>query len=499
MNKIYNSFVLAMLIVMLPCVSFASGNLSSLSLLLLDGPSAAIYSCQAGFLKDLNAASTSSNRVRPQFTNLGNRTVFFVDHPSYGTEPWVTDGTQAGTKLLKDITSGIGDGILAGLTSEKRIERVGNNLFFLADNGSSGEELWLTNGTTAGTRLVKDINGTGSSSGISNLTRYKNKLFFYVSEGNSTAEDEGLWVSDGTTAGTRLIKDVQTGTGNSSVGVDTMTVLNNTLYFIAETGAGGRFEELWKSNGTAAGTVRVSDIGSTVYNSDQMTNVSGKFYFLRSDGPSSNELWVSNGTAAGTLALKSFTGGAAKLKFHIGTYVDNPGYNGKLYFYGTTANQGYELWQSNGTVSGTKIVTDLFPGPGDSSVNGVFHGQAFNGYFYFQADDDVHGVELWRLNPDTSLTLIDLAAGLRNSGPEYFAANEDYLFFNANQSFNSGDELTILDKKGRVHQLDLYLGTRSSNPRYLHFRADGSLLFTTANSFFGPGVGLYLVSCPDDK
>ena len=70
-----------------------------------------------------------------------------------------------------------------------------------------------------------------------------------------------------------------------------LTNIGGTLYFSAHDGASGR--ELWKSDGTEAGTVRVKDIraGSVGSSPRDLTNVGGMLYFKADDGVGGVELW----------------------------------------------------------------------------------------------------------------------------------------------------------------------------------------------------------------
>ena len=101
--------------------------------------------------------------------------------------------------------------------------------------------------------LLKDINPGIQSSNVCYLTEVNNKLFFAATNGLHGME---LWKSDGTEAGTVMIKDIRPGAANSSIGY--LTNINGILFFVANNGSSGT--ELWKSDGTAAGTVMVKDI-----------------------------------------------------------------------------------------------------------------------------------------------------------------------------------------------------------------------------------------------
>ena len=131
---------------------------------------------------------------------------------------------------------------------------VGGNLFFTADDGATGEGLWKTDGTTAGTVLVKDFEpavGGYYSSGPAQLTAVGGTLFFRGSDG--TTGDE-LWKSNGTAGGTVRVKDIDPGAGGSYP--DDFTAAGSTLFFTASP---SNSRELWKSDGTAAGTVQLTE------------------------------------------------------------------------------------------------------------------------------------------------------------------------------------------------------------------------------------------------
>src|SRR5687767_10956006 len=99
-----------------------------------------------------------------------------------------------------------------------------------------------------------------------------------------------------------LLKDINPGSGGSSY--FNFTNVNGTLFFRPDDGVHG--DELWKSNGTGAGTVLVKDINPGIAGSElqEFVNVNGILYFRADDGVHGAELWKSDGTAAGTVMVR---------------------------------------------------------------------------------------------------------------------------------------------------------------------------------------------------
>jgi ELWxxDGT repeat protein len=156
--------------------------------------------------------------------------------------------------LVKDIiTKGTGN-------PPRHLTNVNGTLYFYVDDGVHGWELWKSDGTAEGTALVKDINPgsgdscSGSECEYSELTAVNGTLYFNAEDGVNGIE---LWKSDGSADGTVLVKDINSGGDGLRYSAD-LTDMNGTLYFNADDGVHG--EELWKSDGTADGTVLVKDI-----------------------------------------------------------------------------------------------------------------------------------------------------------------------------------------------------------------------------------------------
>jgi ELWxxDGT repeat protein len=159
---------------------------------------------------------------------------------------------------------------------------LGGKTYFSGKSAAEGDELWVTDGTPAGTTLVKDIRTGSSPSYPHYFYTVGGKVLFVANDGVNGTE---LWVTDGTSAGTVLLKDIEAGSGSSIPGAtadissgsgargDGMNVINGKLYFSAVTTAAGR--EPWVSDGTAAGTQMIADVNSGATGS--MATTAGPF------------------------------------------------------------------------------------------------------------------------------------------------------------------------------------------------------------------------------
>ena len=217
-----------------------------------------------------------------------------------GSELWKSDGLGTGTLLLKDISPGVAGSAPSGFTE------VGGALYFAANDGSNGSELWKTSGTDVGTVLVKDINPARLPIGSSvpqGMVALNGALYFSADDGVNGRE---LWKSDGTTAGTVMLKDINPNSGASNP--SDLSVFNGAIYFRATDGQHGA--ELWKSDGTAQGTVLLKDIDTSVVpvvassNPTAFRIVAGSLLFQATTIANGTELWKTDGTEAGTVLFK---------------------------------------------------------------------------------------------------------------------------------------------------------------------------------------------------
>jgi ELWxxDGT repeat protein len=218
-------------------------------------------------VKDIAPGSPSSN---PLYLACSADRVVFAASSANGYEPWVSDGTDAGTFELKDINPGPPNGIPND--ARAALAACGSAVFFVANNGINGHELWKTDLTQAGTMLVKDIVAGSSDAGARNFACCASKLFFAADD---HVNGEELWVSDGTAAGTVMVKDLFAGACGSQPGA--FLCVGNGVYFSAC--VPGLDYELWWSDGTAAGTRLVCvNPGSAPSSPSELTLCNGTLY-----------------------------------------------------------------------------------------------------------------------------------------------------------------------------------------------------------------------------
>ena len=298
---------------------------------------------------DFSASSNPDNFIKV------NETIYFLgDDGIHGFELWKSDGTSSGTSLVKDITPGIDDSYLYDLTP------AGGLLFFVVDDGVHGKEVWKTDGTAEGTVMVKDIMPGSETSYPQYFVFHNGAVYFSADSGIDGSE---LWKTDGTETGTVMVKDIYPGDWNSSSPYN-LTSVGNTLYFVAYDEIHFAGLGIWKSDGTAEGTVIVnsadSQIGAVDYHSvdnSYMKGINETLYFKAYTPDFGHELWKSDGTAEGTVLVRDINAGPTSSSIEQLTEL-----NGVLYFLANDGVLGNELWKTDGTEEGTMLVKDIFPG-----------------------------------------------------------------------------------------------------------------------------------------
>jgi ELWxxDGT repeat protein len=345
---------------------------------------------------DFGSYSAVDVSIGAYFVSAAGKLFTQVFTPTIGAELWKVDLHLLTAEPVKDIQPGE-----FGSHPQNYFARA-DALYFSANDGDTGWELWKTDGTGQGTMLVKNINtnSVASNSGSSfpnNFVTLGDRFYFTVqldgADGSAyTADDVGqLWSSNGTIPGTVLVKDFGAG---SRAG----TWKNFNGMLVGNVSTPDRGAELWKSNGTLAGTVLLKDIRANsspdVYNRGSnpydLTEVNGTLFFVANDEPHGAELWKTDGTTAGTMLVKDIR--PSNGVENLGSYPhDLTNVQGTLYFTAYDETIGSELWKTDGTAAGTKLVGDL--NPIDSS--GPFYLTSIQNHLFFMAWDALYGAEPW--------------------------------------------------------------------------------------------------------
>jgi ELWxxDGT repeat protein len=391
-----------------------------------------------------------------ELTRVGDQVFFVADDGVHGTELWKSDGTPAGTVMVKDIRPGTRSSGPAWLTA------VGTELFFVATDGNKHKtQLWKSDGTEAGTVRVSNIinydyvgpygldvevppvavgsqlfffntyccvrganlyvsDGTPAGTHIvnggdtilttpdSDSAAFNGKLYFANYSVDNDPFGTVVWVSDGTEAGTHPLAGSPT-----AEEVAILPVSGQNLYFIAGDWEG----PLWMTDGTAAGTRLLTSTGAFV-SAREAAYLARRLYF------GTSALWKTDGTSAGTQPISDgdvyfLTAAGGHLYFaragHLWISDGTPSGTHDLVGFGTlwprqivaVGNETcfavqdwdaktWQLWESDGSLAGSYSVKS-FVNP-DMEAEGPL-GAAVGSRLFFAADDGVHGAELWSYTP----------------------------------------------------------------------------------------------------
>ncbi|WP_188475586.1 ELWxxDGT repeat protein, partial [Gemmobacter megaterium] len=358
-----------------------------------------------------------------------------------GYELWVSDGTVAGTLMLADIAPGSSSSNIGSLTA------YAGGVLFAADSPLDGRELYFSDGTVAGTQMVRDINALQAkhpSFSASNFIELDDKVIFL---GNTPQSGTELWVSDGTAAGTMQLADIEQGAGSVSLSGTPVATATHAFFILYDSST--PYYRLWASDGTAAGTQDVSG-GYQAWNS-QMAAVNGVallgvydadlgvYGLIAEDGDASTlPVWLTSGSLLSEFVLFD---GAALYWFYdtdLSSYVlgrtdgtlagtfslgETDGFSeatvagNRMFFTGYDSNDGYELWVTDGTVSGTGQVVDLFTGGNSSSPTDMV---AIGNSVVFTATTPAVGLGLWVSDGTAAGTV--LLADLQSGGSGAYVA-----------------------------------------------------------------------------
>lgn len=302
------------------------------------------------------------------FAWVGDRLHFALsDDASSRWEPWISEGTGPGTRRLADVHPGPPGSF------PREAFRFGNRVFFAADDGTHGVELWYYEGNGV-PRLFADLAPNGDFH-PRDFVSLQGKFLFTGIGGPGTRRI--LWISDGTPEGTKPVPCAADEPRD-------LTPFQGAVLFSAWDGESGR--EIWRSDGTADGTLPVADIypgpGVTASsNPSHLTVVGNRLFFAATDGVHGTEPWVTDGSAAGTRLVRDILPGPAGSEPSAFAAAV-----GRVAFVALDAEHGREVWISDGSSQGTVMTEDFAPGPLDGTTGRIVATPA--GLFWFARHPD---------------------------------------------------------------------------------------------------------------
>ena len=349
---------------------------------------------------DIETSGEGSNPIR--LTRNGTKVYFAADDGVHGVELWMVDGAAAPV-MVSDIIPG------AGGSNPRNLAVVNGTLWFNAEDGTHGAEPWTTDGTALGTVMVADIFPGVTSSNPDEFVAVDGQVYFAAQDQTFGRE---LWRSDGTSAGTVMSWNLRAGTASSSptelTVIDYGGSVGQRLWVVAEASGGtaSAQRELVTVDGFAGGvdpiTIQIVDrapreltaLGTSLYLVAEPTSTTSGF-----DATTLHRVQL-NG--AGPPATFTATSLGATNPFNL-TAVGT-----ELYFTAIGASEGAELFHLFGGVP--DLVADIRPGSIGSDPSDLTPANATS--MYFVADDGTHGRELWRATNGVGVTLVaDLVPG----------------------------------------------------------------------------------------
>ena len=441
-------------------------------------------------VKDINQGSADglpiyglSNKSVEAPAALGNFVIFPASDGSNGIELWISDGSSEGTFMLKDINPD-------GDSSPKGLYTWNGKTYFSAQNTEFGSELWVTDGTPEGTQILKDIDEGQGGSEPFDFTEWEGKLLFSA---KTQATGWEIWITDGTADGTKLFKDVVPGSGDSGARFFKPTE-SGGFFFLS-----GQFadKDLWYCKGHQDSIqLLASEIIMLFGNEPEAMVFKDQLIFAgKRNGSFNYEPWISDGTISGTKILKEIVAGSSgsypqfftpfgdKVFFGAdnGTWLSDgtsqgtekiasvnlvpyqqiknwiTEINGKLIFPGSIrgffGGNEVELYISDGTAQGTRLLKDINPGGGHSDPNNLI--KVRDKIFFVATASSFINNELYVTDgtPQGTFALPEInQAGSAN--PSGFVAVNDLLFFSATNG-SLGNELYMISLINGIKNLNL--------------------------------------------
>jgi ELWxxDGT repeat protein len=351
---------------------------------------------------------------------------------------WYTDGTRNGTQKLSLQTTQF-------ITTEATmLTPLGDNkILFAGDNVQQYGEVWVSDGTQAGTFGLQNFVPTASVVPVLGIAAIGNKgIYMAVSTDNHLR----LHATNATAYGDiSVVHDFGVYANTYNTAFDFKTI-NNIVYF-ALNNAITLHTEIWRTDGTSGGTYLVKDLGLDYGITSTFMPFNNDFYFITISSTYGDYIWKSDGTEGGTAKLKHIALTFQQDNINVSYAAvehDLITSNNALYFTANDGTHGKELWRTDGTENGTHMTFDFNPGSTGSNPNWL---TVLNNQLYFSANTTLFnvGTELYGYNGQQFTSPIDIFPGTTGSNPSNITAINNTLIFSATSNVTDGQELWVSD------------------------------------------------------
>lgn len=358
----------------------------------------AVFLAQVAQVRDIGPGA-SGGKVS-WVTAVGSRVYFLADDGTHGVELWVSDGTASGTGMVQDLAPGAlsgGTGALAALDG---------TLYLFGVDPGNGQEPRRLRGSVL--ELVADLTPGAGGSGGGYFARTTSNVFLAAQ--TATQQSEVYVVT--TTGSAEILTDIVPGTnGSFPVG---LVGINDLLYFNAFSPELG-LRTAFVSDGTPAGTHPLRSTAPVPEEPFMFTALSGSLVIFAANAGGQMRLWQTDGSESGTAPLVALqTGDAAGRS----TFVTS---GSVAYMVGVDGTHGGELWRCDGTTAGTRMVRELVVGPSGGATGWLV---ALGETVFLAATDGNNGVELWKSDGTEAGTqmVLDALPGMAGIAPTHLAA-----------------------------------------------------------------------------